>query len=71
MASFTVATIDYHTAGESFRIVAEPPAPIHGNAVAERRALAIDDADVDFLWKASGGLGRDAAVRLAAQFSVV
>ena len=49
MTGFSVSTTDYHTAGEPFRIVAEPPVLIRGSAVAERRALAIDDADVDGL----------------------
>jgi proline racemase len=39
----TIATTDYHTGGEPFRIVADPPVPIRGRTVAERRALAIDD----------------------------
>lgn len=44
-----VRTIDYHTAGEPFRIVPEPPVPIPGATVAERRRRAIDDPDVDGL----------------------
>ena len=43
--------VDYHTAGEPFRIVADPPVDIEGNTVAERRVFAIDDADVDKLRK--------------------
>ncbi len=42
-----IATIDYHTAGEPFRIVAEPPMAIAGATVAERRTLAIADPVVD------------------------
>jgi proline racemase len=45
----TIATTDYHTGGEPFRIVAEPPVPIPGTTVAERRACAIDDPDVQWL----------------------
>src|SRR3954471_4028778 len=44
-----IVTTDYHTAGEPFRIVAEPPVPIPGSTVAERRARAIEDADVQGL----------------------
>jgi proline racemase len=44
-----VRTVDYHTAGEPFRIVAEPPVPLPGATVAERRVSAIDDPAVDGL----------------------
>jgi proline racemase len=44
-----IATTDYHTGGEPFRIVADPPVPIPGATVAERRARAIDDPDVQGL----------------------
>jgi proline racemase len=44
-----VATTDYHTGGEPFRIVADPPVPIPGSTVGERRARAIEDADVQGL----------------------
>lgn len=44
-----IAATDYHTAGEPFRIVTDPPVPIPGATVAERRALAIEDADVQAL----------------------
>ena len=44
-----IATTDYHTGGEPFRIVADPPIPIPGATVAERRARAIDSADVQAL----------------------
>jgi proline racemase/trans-L-3-hydroxyproline dehydratase len=37
----TIATTDYHTAGEPFRIVAEPPVPLPGDSVADRRARAL------------------------------
>ncbi len=40
----TVATTDYHTAGEPFRIVAEPPVPLPGDSVADRRARALTSA---------------------------
>jgi proline racemase len=44
-----IEAVDYHTAGEPFRIVADPPVPIPGATVAERRARAIDDPDVQAL----------------------
>lgn len=44
-----VDTIDYHTGGEPFRIVAESPVPIPGNSVADRRDQAIVDPAVDRL----------------------
>src|SRR3954447_23160663 len=44
-----IITTDYHTAGEPFRIVADPPVPIPGSTVAERRALAIEDPHVQEL----------------------
>jgi proline racemase len=39
----TITTTDYHTGGEPFRIVVEPPVPLPGATVAERRARAIED----------------------------
>jgi proline racemase/trans-L-3-hydroxyproline dehydratase len=45
----TIATTDYHTGGEPFRIVVDPPVPVPGETVAERRARAIDDPDVQAL----------------------
>jgi proline racemase len=45
----TIATTDYHTGGEPFRIVPDPPVPIAGATVAERRARAIGDPDVQKL----------------------
>src|SRR4051812_18756368 len=45
----TISTSDYHTGGEPFRIVAEPPVPIAGSTVAERRARAIEDPAVQEL----------------------
>ena len=42
-------TTDYHTGGEPFRIVADPPVPIPGTSVADRRARAIEDPDVQGL----------------------
>jgi proline racemase len=45
----TIVTTDYHTAGEPFRIVADPPVPVPGATVAERRARAIEDPDVQQL----------------------
>jgi proline racemase len=45
----TISTTDYHTGGEPFRIVAEPPVPIPGHTVADRRARAIEDPAVQLL----------------------
>jgi proline racemase/trans-L-3-hydroxyproline dehydratase len=45
----TIATTDYHTGGEPFRIVADPALPIRGRTVAERRARAIEDPEVQGL----------------------
>jgi proline racemase len=44
-----VRTVDYHTGGEPFRIVPEPPVDIRGATVAERRVFAIGDPAVDGL----------------------
>jgi proline racemase len=44
-----IDTVDYHTGGEPFRIVAEPPVALPGATVAERRARAIEDPDVQAL----------------------
>ncbi|MFE7468861.1 proline racemase family protein [Streptomyces sp. NPDC057499] len=49
MTTRQVRTVDYHTGGEPFRIVPEPPAAIEGATVAERRMFAIGDPDVDAL----------------------
>ena len=49
MLPSTISTSDYHTGGEPFRIVAEPPVPIEGRTVAERRARAIEDPEVQAL----------------------
>lgn len=49
MKDLAIRTVDYHTAGEPFRIVAEPPVEIRGSSVAERRALAASDLDVNGL----------------------
>ncbi|HJQ01723.1 MAG TPA: proline racemase family protein [Jatrophihabitans sp.] len=45
----SIATTDYHTGGEPFRIVPVPPVAIPGSTVAERRARAIEDSDVQAL----------------------
>jgi proline racemase/trans-L-3-hydroxyproline dehydratase len=45
----TIATTDYHTGGEPFRIVVDSPVRIPGATVAERRARAIVDPDVQGL----------------------
>jgi len=44
-----VDTVDYHTGGEPFRIVVEPPVPMPGESVADRRIRAMDDPAVDGL----------------------
>ena len=46
-----IRTIDYHTAGEPFRIVAKPPVEIVGNTVANRRVYAMASPEVDELRK--------------------
>ena len=46
-----IRTIDYHTAGEPFRIVANPPMEIVGETVANRRVYAISNPEVDGLRK--------------------
>jgi proline racemase len=46
-----VSTIDYHTGGEPFRIVAAPPVDLPGSTVAERRVRAIQDPHTDELRK--------------------
>ena len=49
MRPISIPTIDYHTAGEPFRIVADPPVALPGASVAERRAWAVDNPDVQWL----------------------
>ena len=49
MALDSVRTVDYHTGGEPFRIVAEPPVGIPGATVADKRVRAIADPLVDGL----------------------
>lgn len=44
-----ITTIDYHTAGEPFRVVPEPPVEIRGATVAERRVFAMHDLEADGL----------------------
>ncbi|WP_237774493.1 proline racemase family protein [Actinosynnema sp. ALI-1.44] len=46
-----VRTVDYHTGGEPFRVVPDPPVVIAGATVAERRMFAISDPEVDTLRK--------------------
>ncbi|MEY9257416.1 proline racemase [Brevibacterium epidermidis] len=43
------AIVDFHTAGEPFRIVADPPVEIPGASVAQRRDLAVPGSEVDDL----------------------
>lgn len=46
----TICTsVDFHTAGEPFRIVAEPPVEIPGSSVAQRRELAVPGSALDDL----------------------
>src|SRR5699024_12022383 len=50
MAGSRICTsVDYHTAGEPFRIIADPPAEVPGATVAQRRALAVPGSAVDDL----------------------
>ncbi|MFF3438400.1 proline racemase family protein [Streptosporangium sp. NPDC002721] len=49
MSQSDVRTVDHHTGGEPFRIVAEPPVAIPGRTVADRRVLAVSDPAVDGL----------------------
>ncbi|TFD75670.1 proline racemase family protein [Cryobacterium fucosi] len=42
-----VRTVDYHTAGEPFRIVVDGLPPVDGTTVGERRVHARESADVD------------------------
>ena len=49
MLPSTIHATDYHTGGEPFRIVSDPPVAIPGRTVAERRARAIQDPDVQAL----------------------
>ena len=44
-APLSVSTIDYHTAGEPFRIVNRGVGPIPGKSVMDRRAWAIENLD--------------------------
>jgi proline racemase/trans-L-3-hydroxyproline dehydratase len=44
-----IHTVEYHTGGEPFRIVAEPPVAIPGDSMADRRIRAMDDVSVDGL----------------------
>jgi proline racemase len=46
-----IRTIDYHTAGEPFRIVANPPVEIVGDTVANRRVYAMANSEIDGLRK--------------------
>jgi proline racemase len=45
----TILTTDYHTAGEPFRIVVDPPVELPGDTVADRRARALRSPDVQGL----------------------
>ncbi len=44
-----VSTTDYHTGGEPFRIVPDPPVPLPGHDVPDRRVRAIGDDSADGL----------------------
>ena len=47
----SVSTTDYHTAGEPFRIVADPPVELPGESVADRRARALGSPEAQGLRK--------------------
>ncbi len=49
MTAQTVSTSDYHTAGEPFRIVADPPVALPGVTVADRRVRALKSPDAQGL----------------------
>ncbi|MGN6794681.1 MAG: proline racemase family protein, partial [Streptosporangiaceae bacterium] len=49
MTELVVRSVDYHTAGEPFRIVADPPVKLPGSTVADRRAHAAGDPEVNRL----------------------
>src|SRR5699024_6379775 len=42
-------SVDYHSAGEPFRIIADPPVEVPGATVAEKRARAVPGSAVDDL----------------------
>ena len=44
-----IAATDYHTGGEPFRVVAEPPVALPGDTVADRRVRAMADPAVQHL----------------------
>ena len=50
----SIATTDYHTGGEPFRIVAEPPVDLSGDTVADRRAHAIASPEAQHLRRLLG-----------------
>jgi proline racemase/trans-L-3-hydroxyproline dehydratase len=49
MLPATIATTDFHTAGEPFRVVVDPPVRLPGSSVAQRRVHAIEDPDAQLL----------------------
>lgn len=49
MTTHFVSTVDYHTGGEPFRIVPNPPLPFPGSTVAERRSHAITSSEHIYL----------------------
>lgn len=51
MAEIVARTVDYHTAGEPFRIVVDPVVQLPGRTVAERRAHAVVSPEIDGLRK--------------------
>lgn len=48
-AVFRIATVDYHTGGEPFRIIEDPGFKIPGSTVAERRVNAAGNPEIDGL----------------------
>jgi proline racemase len=49
VSDVVVRTTDYHTAGEPFRIVADPPVDLAGDSVADRRGRAIASQEANQL----------------------
>lgn len=49
MVSHVIDTVDFHTAGEPFRIVESVPIPLRGDTVAQRRAFAQQSSEAEDL----------------------
>ncbi|MFT4245672.1 MAG: proline racemase family protein [Micrococcaceae bacterium] len=50
-SAFTVETEDYHTVGEPFRIVTNPPVAIPGKTVKDKREAALSTPEIDNIRK--------------------